>query len=134
MNGLWNPDTLRQSCEKSRSDKSVYTLSTHVLEMAGYQFINPSPARLDDIRKVHGCEHVESIKSKGRYDAAVLAARRRHLCRKAGPAGRACLRPDQAAGASCLRQPSLGAMLLQQHGHSSVEDPATGTKGADNRY
>lgn len=40
----------------------------------GYEFVEPSPASQEDIRKVHGLQHIELVRSKGLYDAAALAA------------------------------------------------------------
>ena len=39
-----------------------------------FQFIKPIPADLDDIARVHGCEHIKRVGGSGLYDAAALAA------------------------------------------------------------
>ena len=39
-----------------------------------FEFIEPIPASLEDIARVHGPEHIERVKSNGLYDAAALAA------------------------------------------------------------
>jgi len=41
---------------------------------ACYEFVEPSPASQEDIRKVHGLQHIEMVQSRGLYDAAALAA------------------------------------------------------------
>ncbi len=40
----------------------------------GYEFIEPAPASLADIARVHGREHIENVRRQGLYDAAALAA------------------------------------------------------------
>ena len=40
----------------------------------GYEFVEPSPASQEEIRKVHGQQHIELVRSRGLYDAAALAA------------------------------------------------------------
>ncbi len=42
-------------------------------ELKGYEFVEPSPASLDDIRLVHTDEYVEEVKREGVYDIAALA-------------------------------------------------------------
>lgn len=49
-------------------------LSAEELLEAEYEFIEPSPASLEDIRRVHGTQHIEIVQSRGLYDAAALAA------------------------------------------------------------
>lgn len=44
------------------------------LREAGYEFVEPSPGSLEDIRKVHGIQHIEAVRARGLYDAAALAA------------------------------------------------------------
>lgn len=44
------------------------------LSNAGYKFVEPVPARPEDIHKVHGLEHMEFVRHRGLYDAAALAA------------------------------------------------------------
>ena len=39
-----------------------------------YEFVEPIPASLQDIARVHGREHIEQVKDRGLYDAAALAA------------------------------------------------------------
>lgn len=39
-----------------------------------YEFVEPLPASLQDIARVHGHEHIEQVKNGGLYDAAALAA------------------------------------------------------------
>ena len=48
------------------------SLSAH--EQQGYEFVEPSPASLQDIARVHGREHIERVKAGGLYDVAALAA------------------------------------------------------------
>jgi acetoin utilization deacetylase AcuC-like enzyme len=49
-------------------------IPAHVLQEAGYEFVEPSPASQEDIRRVHGLQHIELIRSNGLYDTAALAA------------------------------------------------------------
>jgi acetoin utilization deacetylase AcuC-like enzyme len=49
-------------------------LPAKALMEAGYRFVEPQAALEEDIRKVHGREHVERVKAKGLYDTAALAA------------------------------------------------------------
>lgn len=44
------------------------------LQEAGYEFIEPAPAALEDILKAHSREHVDRVKSSGHYAVASLAA------------------------------------------------------------
>ncbi len=44
------------------------------LQESGYDFIEPYPASLNDIRRVHGTQHIEAVRARGFYDAAALAA------------------------------------------------------------
>lgn len=44
------------------------------LQEAGYEFIEPTPATLEDILKAHSREHADRMKSSGHYAAASLAA------------------------------------------------------------
>ncbi len=39
-----------------------------------YEFVEPLPASLQDIARVHGNEHIEQVKNRGLYNAAALAA------------------------------------------------------------
>ena len=48
------------------------SLPAEMLE--GLEFIEPIPADLEDIARVHGPEHIGRVKTSGLYDAAVLAA------------------------------------------------------------
>jgi acetoin utilization deacetylase AcuC-like enzyme len=41
---------------------------------AGYEFVDSLPAREEDIRKVHGPDHINNIKARGLYESASLAA------------------------------------------------------------
>ncbi len=49
-------------------------LPAQALLEAGYEFVEPSPASLEDIRRVHGLQHIELVQSNGLYGAASLAA------------------------------------------------------------
>ncbi len=49
-------------------------LPAEELRKAGYEFVEPAPASLDDIRRVHGPQHIEIVQARGFYDAAALAA------------------------------------------------------------
>jgi acetoin utilization deacetylase AcuC-like enzyme len=49
-------------------------LPAHELENEAYKFVEPSPAGLEDIRRVHGLEHIKIVRHRGLYDAAALAA------------------------------------------------------------
>ena len=49
-------------------------LPAELLREEGYDLVVPFPASVDDIRKVHGREHIELVRAKGLYDAAALAA------------------------------------------------------------
>jgi acetoin utilization deacetylase AcuC-like enzyme len=44
------------------------------LQSKGYEFIEPQPAREEDILAVHGRSHLEIVKARGLYEAASLAA------------------------------------------------------------
>lgn len=44
------------------------------LQESKYDFIDPNPANLNDIRKVHGTQHIEAVRARSLYDAAALAA------------------------------------------------------------
>jgi acetoin utilization deacetylase AcuC-like enzyme len=48
--------------------------SKHELLKAGYEFVVSIPAEEEDIRKVHGQDHIDNIKARGVYDSASLAA------------------------------------------------------------
>ena len=39
-----------------------------------YEFVEPLPASLQDIKRVHGIEHIRQVENKGLYEAAALAA------------------------------------------------------------
>ena len=43
-------------------------------ELERYGFVEPEPASLQDIARVHGQEHIERVKEWGFFDAAALAA------------------------------------------------------------
>ncbi len=59
-NPVENPDRIR--------------LPAKDLREAGYEFVEPSPASLENIRRVHGLQHIEIVQARGLYDAAALAA------------------------------------------------------------
>lgn len=59
-NPVENPDRVRLPADELRG--------------AGYEFVEPSPASLEDIQKVHGLRHIEAVQARGLYDAATLAA------------------------------------------------------------
>lgn len=44
------------------------------LQKSGYDFIEPAPASLFDIRRVHGMQHIEAVQARGLYYAAALSA------------------------------------------------------------
>jgi acetoin utilization deacetylase AcuC-like enzyme len=44
------------------------------LRSKGFNFIKPYPASLTDILRVHGLQHIETVRSRGLFDAAALAA------------------------------------------------------------
>ena len=44
------------------------------LEKEGYDFLEPEPAGMGDISRVHGQEHIEQVRTKGLYEAAAFAA------------------------------------------------------------
>ncbi|MFB3766273.1 MAG: histone deacetylase family protein [Methanotrichaceae archaeon] len=44
------------------------------LQKAGCKFIQPLPASLEDIRRVHGTGHIEAVQHRGLYEASALAA------------------------------------------------------------
>ncbi len=46
----------------------------HELVLEGYEVIEPVPAGLKEIAKIHGKEHIEQVKKKGLFDVASLAA------------------------------------------------------------
>ncbi|MGA9097833.1 MAG: histone deacetylase family protein [Methanotrichaceae archaeon] len=43
------------------------------LQKEGYEFLQPKPASIEDIRLVHGIDHIEAVRQRGLYDAAALA-------------------------------------------------------------
>ncbi|MDD1753976.1 MAG: histone deacetylase family protein [Methanotrichaceae archaeon] len=43
-------------------------------ELQGYEFIEPGPANMNDIARIHGREHIEIVQHRGLYEAASLAA------------------------------------------------------------
>ncbi len=49
-------------------------ISAIELRNAGYEFVEPQPAKEGDVHRVHGLEHIEIVKARGLYDAAALAA------------------------------------------------------------
>lgn len=59
-NPVENPDRVRLPAEELRN--------------AGYRFIEPEPASLAAIRKVHGSEHIDRVAQSGHFKAAALAA------------------------------------------------------------
>ncbi len=44
------------------------------LKLEGRNFVEPAPATLQDVSKVHSYEHIERVKRKGMLDPALLAA------------------------------------------------------------
>jgi len=50
------------------------SLPAEELRKAGYRFIEPEPASADEIRKVHGSEHIDRVRQSGHFEAAALAA------------------------------------------------------------
>ncbi|MCX6676983.1 MAG: histone deacetylase family protein [Methanothrix sp.] len=44
------------------------------LQKSGYTFIEPRPCSLQEIRKVHGREHIDRVKQCGHFETASLAA------------------------------------------------------------
>jgi acetoin utilization deacetylase AcuC-like enzyme len=59
-NPVENPDRVR--------------ISALELMESGYDFIEPSPAAEEDIRRVHSMEHVANVRQRGLYEAASWAA------------------------------------------------------------
>ena len=49
-------------------------LPAQELHDSSYEFVEPSTASQEDIRKVHGMQHIELVRSRGLYKAAALAA------------------------------------------------------------
>ena len=49
------------------------------LELEGRDFVEPKPATLQDVSKVHGNGHIERVRRKGMLDPALLAAGGRAL-------------------------------------------------------
>ncbi len=49
-------------------------LPAQELQDSGYEFVEPSPASQEDIRRVHGLQHIEIVQSRGLYEAAALSA------------------------------------------------------------
>jgi acetoin utilization deacetylase AcuC-like enzyme len=49
-------------------------VSLSARELQGYDFVEPEPACLQDIARVHDREHIERVKERGLFDAAALAA------------------------------------------------------------
>jgi acetoin utilization deacetylase AcuC-like enzyme len=50
------------------------SLSAQELILEGYEFVEPTPAGLLEIAKIHGKEHIEQVRKKGLFDVASLAA------------------------------------------------------------
>jgi acetoin utilization deacetylase AcuC-like enzyme len=50
------------------------SIPAELLSECGYEFVEPHPALLDDIARVHGREHIDLVKKMGLYQAAALAA------------------------------------------------------------
>ncbi len=49
-------------------------VSLSARELQGYDFVEPEPASLADVARVHGREHIERFFAGGLYDAAALSA------------------------------------------------------------
>jgi acetoin utilization deacetylase AcuC-like enzyme len=50
------------------------SLPARLLQSKGYGFIEPQPAKEEDILSVHGRSHLEMVKARGLFEAAGLAA------------------------------------------------------------
>ncbi|MDF0590545.1 arginase family protein [Candidatus Methanocrinis natronophilus] len=88
-------------------------------ELQGYDFVEPLPASLEEVSRVHSREHIETVRRKGMLEPALLAAGGACLDR---PPGGSRLRPGQAAGPPRLRHHRLGYVLLQQRRRRRQED------------
>lgn len=49
-------------------------VSLSARELEGYELIEPGPASLADVARVHGREHIERVRERGLFEAAALAA------------------------------------------------------------
>ncbi len=49
-------------------------LTAGYLRDEGYQFVEPKAAGFQDIRSIHGIEHIEKVMARGLYDTAAYAA------------------------------------------------------------
>jgi acetoin utilization deacetylase AcuC-like enzyme len=63
------------------------SLPARLLRSKGYEFIEPQPAREEDILAVHGRSHMEMVKGQGLYEAAALAAGGAICAAESGAAG-----------------------------------------------
>ena len=56
-------------------------VSLSAQELRGYEFMEPEPASLNDIVRIHGREHIEIVQRRGLYEAASLAVDGCLVCR-----------------------------------------------------
>jgi acetoin utilization deacetylase AcuC-like enzyme len=91
-NPVENPDRVRLSA----------------LELKDYEFVEPRPASLEDISRIHGEEHIKRVKAKGMFGAASLSA------------GGACLAAELAQAG----EPAFG--LIRPPGHHASSTHAWG--------
>ncbi len=77
-------------------------------ELEGREFVEPMPARLEDVSKVHSPEHIEMVRKKGMLEPALLAA------------GGACL----AAELAIAGEPAFA--LIRPPGHHASSNHAWG--------
>jgi acetoin utilization deacetylase AcuC-like enzyme len=54
--------------------ESPTRVASTIPELKEYEIVEPLPASLIDIQRVHGKEHIEQVKKKGMFDAASLSA------------------------------------------------------------
>jgi acetoin utilization deacetylase AcuC-like enzyme len=78
------------------------------LELEGREFVEPLPATLEDVSKVHSIEHIDMVRRRGMLDPALLAA------------GGACL----AAELALVGEPAFA--LIRPPGHHASRDHAWG--------
>lgn len=99
-----------------------------------YEFIEPLPASLQDIARVHGHEHIEQVKNGGLYDAAALAAGgaicAAELALQDEPAF-ALIRPP---GHHASANRAWGMCFFNNMAIAVKKDPAPGEEGPDHRY
>jgi acetoin utilization deacetylase AcuC-like enzyme len=87
-------------------------LPAQALLEAGYEFVEPSPASEEDIRKVHGLQHIELVRSNGLYDAVALSAGGAIATAQLAVQGEPAFALVRPPGHQALSQPGLGDVFF----------------------